>query len=233
MGTFFNRGEDTCSTKAKHELIITSEREDGVIQFFWRNYRSFDEAIHTQACLYIFTLIAYLTDRMADGKLEIFAYVRVEAHDVDILNGLILSWFVVETHSLCSTSATDCVALWASLHRQTDIPSGHSLGITFALSARSATTFVHRVALAYRLSGWRCHETVCMCGRNRSNQRTHRLRVLRGNNLLRKSGKGRATCTRDGCDNALSSPHQSVPCAAATLKPSYYSCYCTCIHLYA
>jgi len=96
MDTFFNRGEDTCSTKAKHELIITSEREDGVIQFLWRNYRSFDEAIHTQTRLYIFTLIAYFNDRMADGKLEILAYVRVEAHDVNILNGLNLSWFVVE-----------------------------------------------------------------------------------------------------------------------------------------
>jgi len=66
-----------------------------VIQLLWRNDRTFGQAFHTQARLYIFTLIAYVNDRMAVGELEILAYVRVKAHDVDILNGLILAFLIV------------------------------------------------------------------------------------------------------------------------------------------
>jgi len=66
-----------------------------VIQLPWRKDRTFNQAIHTQARLYIFTLIAYVNDWMADGVLEILAYVRVEAHDVDLLNGFILACLIV------------------------------------------------------------------------------------------------------------------------------------------
>jgi len=52
---------------------------------------------------YILTRIAYVNIRMIHRKLEILAYVRVEAHDVDILNGLILPCLVVDTHGLGST----------------------------------------------------------------------------------------------------------------------------------
>ena len=69
-----------------------------MIQLLWRNDRTFDQAIGAQARFYIFTLIAYMNDRTAEGELELFAYVRVESHDVDILNGLILSCLIVETH---------------------------------------------------------------------------------------------------------------------------------------
>jgi len=54
----------------KNEFIITSEREDGVIQFLWRSDRTFDQVFHTQVRLYIFTLIAYVDDRMADRDLK-------------------------------------------------------------------------------------------------------------------------------------------------------------------
>ena len=58
-----------------------------------------------QARLYIFTSITYLNDGMTNGELEILAYIRVEAHGVDILNGLILPCLLVETHGLGSTPA--------------------------------------------------------------------------------------------------------------------------------
>ena len=61
-----------------------------MIHSLWWNNRTFDQAIHTQEGFYIFTRIAYVNDRMTDGELEVIAYVRVEAHVIDILNGLIL-----------------------------------------------------------------------------------------------------------------------------------------------
>jgi len=72
-------------------------------QFLW-NFRTFNDAIHTQERLYILTRIPYVNDHMADGELEIRAYVRVEANDVDIFNGLILSCRVVERQGFGSTS---------------------------------------------------------------------------------------------------------------------------------
>ena len=48
-------------------------------------------------------IIDYLSDRVTHGELEILAYVRVEFHDIDILNGLILPCLIVETHCLGST----------------------------------------------------------------------------------------------------------------------------------
>jgi len=44
-----------------------------------------------------------MNDRMTNGELEILAYVRVEARDIDILHGLILLCLIVETHGLGST----------------------------------------------------------------------------------------------------------------------------------
>jgi len=41
---------------------------------------------------------------MTNGELEILAYVRVEAYDVDILIGLILPCLIVETHGFGSTT---------------------------------------------------------------------------------------------------------------------------------
>ena len=92
-----------------------------MIQLLWWNNRTFNEAIHTQTRLYIFTPIAYVNDRMADGELEILAYVRVEAHDFDILNGGD-AWPRFELRTEYHVSATDSVALRISLHRQTHIP---------------------------------------------------------------------------------------------------------------
>jgi len=40
-------GDAALTTQVKHELIITSVREDGVIQHLWWNDRTFTQAIHT------------------------------------------------------------------------------------------------------------------------------------------------------------------------------------------
>jgi len=61
-----------------------------VIKPLWWNDRTLDRAVHTLACFFIFTLIAYANDRMTNGELKILTYVRVEAHDFDILNVPIL-----------------------------------------------------------------------------------------------------------------------------------------------
>ena len=88
-----------------------------MIELLWWNDRTFDQAFHTQARLYIFTLIAYMNDRMTHGELEILAYVRVEVHDLSILNGFISSCLIVETHGLGSTSVQGITgAQWTLLH---------------------------------------------------------------------------------------------------------------------
>jgi len=77
MHTFCTGDEDVCFTQVKHEFIITSEREDGVIQRLWWNDRTFDQAIHTYARFYILTRISYVNDSMTHGEFEILAYVRI------------------------------------------------------------------------------------------------------------------------------------------------------------
>jgi len=69
-----------------------------VIQLLCRNDRTFDQVIHTQARFYNFTRIRCVNDRMTHRELEVLSYVGVEAHDVDILNGVILACLIVQTH---------------------------------------------------------------------------------------------------------------------------------------
>jgi len=80
---------------AKYEFIITCEREEGVIQSLWSNDRIFDQAIDTPPRFFILTCMPYVNDQTNNWELEILAYVRVEARDVDILNGLILPCLIV------------------------------------------------------------------------------------------------------------------------------------------
>ena len=75
-----------------------------MIQLLWRNDRTFNQAVHMETSFYISTPIPYVNDRMSNGELEMCAYVRVEAHDIDILNSLILPCLIVETQDLGSTS---------------------------------------------------------------------------------------------------------------------------------
>jgi len=73
MHTFSTGGEreNASSKQAKHELIFTSEREDGVINLLWWSDRTFDQASRTWACFIILTRISYVNDRMRDVEHEI------------------------------------------------------------------------------------------------------------------------------------------------------------------
>ena len=71
-----------------------------MVQFLWRNNSTHYQPINTQACFHVLARISHMVSSMADGKLEILAYVRLETHGIHILDGLIFTHFIVETHGL-------------------------------------------------------------------------------------------------------------------------------------
>jgi len=71
-----------------------------MIQFLWWNDSTLYQPIHTLASFHILALISNMDGGMTDGKLEILAYVRVETHDIHILDSLIFMHFILETHGL-------------------------------------------------------------------------------------------------------------------------------------
>jgi len=60
-----------------------------MVQFLWRNDSTLYEPVHTQAGFLLLTLFSRMDDRVTHGKLEKLAYVRVESHDIDILDSLV------------------------------------------------------------------------------------------------------------------------------------------------
>jgi len=74
-----------------------------MVQLLRRHDRTFNQTFHLQASILILKSVAYVNDRMADSELEIFADVRVQTHDINILNCLILADFIVKTHGFGST----------------------------------------------------------------------------------------------------------------------------------
>jgi len=74
-----------------------------MVQLFGRHDRTFNQTFHLQASILILTRVPYMNDRMADWELEIFADVRVQTHDIDILDCLIRAGFIVKTHGFGST----------------------------------------------------------------------------------------------------------------------------------
>jgi len=89
--------------KTKNELLITSERDDRMIQPLRRNDRTCYQIVHTQARFYFFSRIPHMNDRVTHWELKVLAYVRVQAHDIYILNSLVFPRLIVLTHGLCST----------------------------------------------------------------------------------------------------------------------------------
>jgi len=71
-----------------------------MVQFVWRDDSTLYQPLHTQACFHVLARIPHMDAWVADGKLEILAYVRVETHDIHILDSLISPHFIVETHGL-------------------------------------------------------------------------------------------------------------------------------------
>jgi len=55
----------------------------------WRNDSTLYQTIHTQARFFVIALISDMDDGVTDEKLVILTYVRVEAHDIQILDSLI------------------------------------------------------------------------------------------------------------------------------------------------
>ena len=71
---------DTCSTQTEYELLIASIGNDRMVQFLWRNDSTHYQPLHTQASFHVLARIPHMDASVADGKLEILAYVRVETH---------------------------------------------------------------------------------------------------------------------------------------------------------
>jgi len=71
---------------------------------------------------------------VADGTLEILAYVRVETHDIHILDSLIFSHFIVETHGLRPTPVQGITGTqWTLSYKGMREQSGFLLKFTFQL----------------------------------------------------------------------------------------------------
>ena len=71
-----------------------------MVQFLWRNDSTHYQPDHTQACFHVLARIPHMDAWVADWKLEILAYVRVETHDIHILYRFIFTRFIVEPHCL-------------------------------------------------------------------------------------------------------------------------------------
>jgi len=68
------------------------------------------------------------------GKLEILVYVRVETHDIHILDGLIFSHFIVETHGLRPTPVEGITGTqWTLFYKGMREQFGFVLKFTFPL----------------------------------------------------------------------------------------------------
>jgi len=71
-----------------------------MVQCFWQKDNTLYQTVHKQAGFHILALISNMDDGVTDGKIEILAYVRVEAHDIHIWDSLSFPHFIVETHGL-------------------------------------------------------------------------------------------------------------------------------------
>jgi len=57
-----------------------------------------------QACFHVLSRIPHTDAWVSYGKFEILAYVWVGIHDIHLLDCLIFTHFIVETHGLCPTT---------------------------------------------------------------------------------------------------------------------------------
>jgi len=71
---------------------------------------------------------------VANGKLEILAYVRAETHDIHTLDGLIFTHFIVETQGLRPTTVQGMTGTqWTLSHKGMLEQFGFLLKFTFPL----------------------------------------------------------------------------------------------------
>jgi len=58
------------------------------------------QPLHSQGCYHVLARVPHMDARVPYRKLEILTYVRVETHDIHILDSLVLLHFIVEPHGL-------------------------------------------------------------------------------------------------------------------------------------
>ena len=73
-----------------------------MIQVLWRKERTLYRTFHLKTGLHVFTRVANVDDWMSYWKLIILADVRIQAHNVKILNCFFLLYLMMETHVLGS-----------------------------------------------------------------------------------------------------------------------------------
>ena len=78
----------------------------------WRYDSTQYQPLHTQACYRVLARIPHMDARVSDGKLEILAYVRVETHDIHILDSLVFLYFIVEPHGLRPSPIQSVTGTW-------------------------------------------------------------------------------------------------------------------------
>ena len=66
-----------------------------MIQPLWRNDKKFHKAFLAKIGFPVFASLSHMDDRMVHGELVVFAYLRIEAHDVYILNSLAFPGLIV------------------------------------------------------------------------------------------------------------------------------------------
>ena len=72
-------------------------------QLLWRHDITLYQPVHTEASFHVLAYISHMNDGVTDGKLEILAYVRIEALDIHLLDSLVFLHFTVETHGFRPT----------------------------------------------------------------------------------------------------------------------------------
>jgi len=74
-----------------------------MVRLLRRNDTTIYQTVHKQSGFHDLERISHIEERVTDGNLEILAYVRVDAHDIHILDTLIFPHLIVETHGLNPT----------------------------------------------------------------------------------------------------------------------------------
>ena len=113
-----------------------------------------------------------MNDGVPYRELEIFTDVRVQAHDVDILDSLILACFIMETHGLGSTPVQGISSIQRALFyyrmcEQLGFLFHYSRGVNFALPSYSDLIS----CLCYLLES--CHHAFMTIGQSLATRRAN------------------------------------------------------------
>jgi hypothetical protein len=74
-----------------------------LIEPFGWQYLALGKALHFQHGIYIFARLTRMHHWVTYGEFKVLTDVRIQAHYITVLNGLTLTYLVVETHRLGST----------------------------------------------------------------------------------------------------------------------------------